>query len=112
MQKAVFEKNMKWGLKGGGISIDADSGPHRYVLWCWGSICHQPFTFFKLTVAILCYVHFFFSQKEPRGYAKVIGTKYYKHLVMIWYKKWDFSVVECCCFHLSNVFGFRLWNKF
>ena len=43
--------------------------------------------FFKLTVAILCYVHFFFSQKDPRGYAKVIGTKYYKHLVMIWYKK-------------------------
>ena len=32
---------MKWGLKVG-ISIDADSGPPRYVLWCCGGICHQP----------------------------------------------------------------------
>ena len=38
---------MKWGLKGG-ISIDADSGPSRYVLWCCGGICHQPDTFFKI----------------------------------------------------------------
>ena len=27
---------MKWGLKGG-ISIDTDSGPLGYVLWCCGS---------------------------------------------------------------------------
>ena len=40
----IFEKFKKWGLKGG-ISIDADSGPLRYVLWCCGSICHQLFTF-------------------------------------------------------------------
>ena len=38
---------MKWGLKGG-ISIDADSGPPRYVLWCCGGICHQLLTFFKI----------------------------------------------------------------
>ena len=38
---------MKWGLKGG-ISIDADSGPPRYVLWCCGGIYHQPDTFFKI----------------------------------------------------------------
>ena len=38
---------MKWGLKGG-ISIDADSGPPRYVLWCCGGICHQPDTFIKV----------------------------------------------------------------
>ena len=38
---------MKWGLKGG-ISIDADSGPLRYVLWCCGSICHQLFTFIQI----------------------------------------------------------------
>ena len=37
---------MKWGLKGG-ISIDADSRPLRYVLWCCGSICHQVFTFIQ-----------------------------------------------------------------
>ena len=35
------------GLKGG-ISIDADSGPPRYVLWCCGGICHQVLTFFKI----------------------------------------------------------------
>ena len=38
---------MKWGLKGV-ISIDADSGPPRYVLWCCGGICHQPDTFDKI----------------------------------------------------------------
>ena len=35
---------MKLGL----ISIDADSGPSRYVLWWCGSICHQPFTFIQV----------------------------------------------------------------
>ena len=45
--KTVFENFMKWGLKGG-ISIDADSGPLRYVLWCWGNICHQLFTFMQI----------------------------------------------------------------
>ena len=35
---------MKWGLKGG-ISVDADSGPPRYVLWCCGGICHQLLIF-------------------------------------------------------------------
>ena len=38
---------MKWGLKGG-ISIDADSGPPRYVLWCCSGICHQLLTFFQI----------------------------------------------------------------
>ena len=38
---------MKWGLKGG-ISIDADSGPPRYVLWCCGGICHQVLIFFQI----------------------------------------------------------------
>ena len=44
---------MKWGLKRG-ISIDADSGPPWYVLWCCGGISHQLLTFFRLAVAILC----------------------------------------------------------
>ena len=39
-----FWNFLKWGL----ISIDADSGPLRYLLWWCGSICHQPFTFFQI----------------------------------------------------------------
>ena len=31
-----------------GDSIDADSGPPRYVLWCCGGICHQILAFFKI----------------------------------------------------------------
>ena len=31
-----------------GIPIDADSGPHKYVVWCCGRICHQPFTFIQI----------------------------------------------------------------
>ena len=38
---------MKWGLKGG-ISIYADSGPPRYVLWCCGCICHKVLTFIQI----------------------------------------------------------------
>ena len=45
--KTVFENFMKWGLKGG-ISIDADSGPPRYVLWCCGGIYHQPDIFIQI----------------------------------------------------------------
>ena len=35
------------GLKGG-ISIDADSGPHGYVLWCCGSRSQDFFTFIQV----------------------------------------------------------------
>ena len=38
---------MKWVLKGG-ISIDADSGPPRYVLWCCGSKSQDFFTFIQI----------------------------------------------------------------
>ena len=31
-----------------GVSIDSDSGPPRYVLWCCGGICHQVLTFFQI----------------------------------------------------------------
>ena len=42
-----FWNLIEWDLKGG-ISIDADSGPPRYVLWCCGGICHQVLTFFQI----------------------------------------------------------------
>ena len=39
---------MKWGLKGG-ILIDADSGPPRYVLGLsCGGICQDFFTFIQV----------------------------------------------------------------
>ena len=47
LMKTAFENFMKWGLKGG-ISIDADSGPPRYVLWCFGSRSHDFFTFIQI----------------------------------------------------------------
>ena len=37
-------------------SIDVDFGPHRYVLWCWGSICHQVFTFVQIGHTVLSHV--------------------------------------------------------
>ena len=36
-----------WGLKGW-ISIDADSGPLRYILWCCGSRHQEEFTFIQI----------------------------------------------------------------
>ena len=38
-QKNFFWNFMKWGLKGE-ISIDADSGPPKYVLWCCWFDCY------------------------------------------------------------------------
>ena len=38
---------MKWGLKEG-ISIDADSGPLGYVLWCCGSRSREEHTFIQI----------------------------------------------------------------
>ena len=47
LKKKFFWNFMKWGLKGG-ISIYADSGPPRYVLWCCGGICHEVLTFIQI----------------------------------------------------------------
>ena len=38
---------MKWGLKGG-ISINTDSGPLGYVLWCCGNRSQDFFTFIQI----------------------------------------------------------------
>ena len=38
---------MKWGLKGV-ISVDADSGPLGYVLWCCGSKSCEVFIYFQI----------------------------------------------------------------
>ena len=48
---------MKWGLKGG-ISINADSGPPRYVLWCCGGIWLEVLTFIQIGCGHTVYVHF------------------------------------------------------
>ena len=45
--KTVFENFWKWGLKGG-ISIDTDSGPLGYVLWCCGSKSQDFCTFIQI----------------------------------------------------------------
>ena len=43
----VFQNFIKWGMKGG-ISIDVDSGPLGYVLWCCGSRSQDFFTFIQI----------------------------------------------------------------
>ena len=62
---------MKWGLKGG-ISIDADSGPPRYVLWCCGGIYHQLLTFFQIgcdhTVRFISYSCFVPDEQFYRNF--------------------------------------------
>ena len=51
---------MKLGLKGG-ISIDADSVFLRDILWCCGSICHVVLILFRLALAILRLLKYFFT---------------------------------------------------
>ena len=51
----------------GGISIDAYSGPPRYVLWCCGGICHQLLTFFSDWPWPYCAMPYIFPTKIPTG---------------------------------------------
>ena len=48
MSKLCFTIFTFRGTFKGGILIDADSDPLSYVLWCCGSICHQPDTFIQI----------------------------------------------------------------
>ena len=64
---------MKWGLNGG-ISIDADSGPPKYVLWCCGGIFHQPDTYIQI----------------GSGHTVMVRRKFTKYVV-IWKEETDIS---------------------
>ena len=44
----IFENLLHKKRLKGGISIYADFGPPRYVLWCCGGICHEVLTFFQI----------------------------------------------------------------
>ena len=44
----LLHKNSFRKLYEGGILTDADSGPHRHVLWCYCGISHQPDTFIQI----------------------------------------------------------------
>ena len=62
-----FEGFIKWGLKGE-ISIDADSGPLRHVLWCSSSMYLSPSVHFYLFTLALAYhtviqIYFFYFSK-------------------------------------------------
>ena len=63
---------MKWGLKGE-ISIDADSGPLGYVLWCCGSIFQQLFTFIQIGSGHTCvWFIYVLTQKEHTIWIKAV----------------------------------------
>ena len=44
----IFENLLHKKRLKGGISIYADFGPPRYVLWCCSGICHEVLTFFQI----------------------------------------------------------------
>ena len=75
---------MKWGLKGG-ISIYADSGPPRYVLWCCGGICHELLTFIKIgcghTVALPSKIHSIFLESSCQADMKT-RFKWWKYFLL------------------------------
>ena len=56
-----------------GISINTDSGPLGYVLWCCGSRSQDFFTFIQIgSIAILC---FYYLQNEKSDFS-FFRTKY------------------------------------
>ena len=51
--RGMYFYKVNLGLKGG-ISIDADSGPLGYVLWCCGSRSKDFFTFIQKITIMQC----------------------------------------------------------
>ena len=89
---------MKWGLKGG-ISIDADFGPHQYVLWCCGSICRQLFTFIQIG-----YFHTVVCQYLPL-HLNSLRTKYITRMF------YNISVCFSRFLKVTNYHSsFQIWN--
>ena len=67
----IFENLLHKKCLKGGISIYADFGPPRYVLWCCGGICHEVLTFFQIgcghTVACCPNFQWRFWKKSAQG---------------------------------------------
>ena len=111
LKKNIFENLLhKKGLKGG-ISIDADSGPPRYVLWCCGGICHEALTFIQIgcghTVLNIINLHVF--SKRPIWFSIVTGLlcighhKAWPHLgsMVVVHVLTDFDVSWQICYTAS-----------
>ena len=76
---------MMWGLKGG-ISIDADSWPPRYVIWCCGGICHELLTFIQIGWGHTVYA---FIQKILQNW---LSSKF---ICIIWCFTWLCGPFKC-----------------
>ena len=77
------------GLKGG-ISIDADSGPFGYVLWCCGSRSWEVFTFFRLALAFFWGIVYFNTSMGSFRILKLVGfSKWLPHPVLTLNTIWD-----------------------
>ena len=81
------------GLKEG-ISIDEDSGPLGYVLWCCGGICHQPDTFIQVGSghAVIPYFLFYviktwiissLDEETVQGEETIQGRKLYEEILYV-----------------------------
>ena len=77
---------MKWGLKEG-ISIDADSGSPRYVLWCCGGICHEVLTFIQIgcghTVRLGFFLQDYLHELCTQGSNKILLNTYKSKDILI-----------------------------
>ena len=94
----VWKKNfwnfMKWGL-----SIDADSGPPRYVLWCCGGICHELLTFFQIGCGHTVYNFshdFRYNCRHDciQKYSRLRCLLRVKGLVICFYLGWSGSILQ------------------
>ena len=107
-ENLLHKKHLK-----GGISIYADFGPPRYVLWCCSGICHEVLTFIQIgcetrgpTVVIFkCFWNLFFFNKCAWNWMpnlkSSIGRRYVHIPVIVpmqkdnmFRQKWN--VRDCC----------------
>ena len=102
---------MKWGLKGG-ISIDADSGPHRYVLWCCGEFVKKTSLLFRLALAILWKETLNYPQTIFFGFEDVLWilvTFKFIWATMHNFELWPSLTIEK---HLAKIFCEQFNRKF
>ena len=92
------------GLKGK-ISIDADSGPPRYVLWCCCGICHEVITFIQIGCGHTVHNSLQGFKSASFVFSLLIEnfrTHFGISILFDFWKVWGYRLQEKCKINLAN----------
>ena len=102
----IFENLLHKKRLKGGISIYADFGSPRYVLWCYGGICHQVLTFFKIGCGHTVWPEKIWEDQER--YLRIcLHFAFAKHF---YFKRVQIFYQHVLCFYIFYTLYFILGN--